>query len=69
MLNVYSDNQQVALEYLKDTEVNLHNVIIMIGDFNIRNSNWDPLYPFCSVYGKSLIDITDSFNLVLSCSI
>ena len=37
MLNVYSDSSQSALQYLKDTESSIHNVIIMIGDFNIRD--------------------------------
>jgi len=37
IINIYSDKQQLALKYLKDIEVNLNNVLIMIGDFNIRN--------------------------------
>ena len=37
IINIYSDEQQLALKYLKDIEVNLNNVLIMIGDFNIRN--------------------------------
>ena len=39
MINVYSNNYQSASNYLKDTEVNLHNVLIMAGNFNIRNSD------------------------------
>ena len=31
-LNVYSDDQQNTLKYLKSTEVNLNNILIMIGD-------------------------------------
>jgi len=38
MLNVYSDDYQSALKYLKDTKVNLRNVLIIASDFNIRNS-------------------------------
>jgi len=30
-LNIYSDNQQNTLKYLKNTEVNLNNVLTMIG--------------------------------------
>ena len=37
MINIYFDSSQSALKYLKDTEVNIHNVIIMTGDFNIRD--------------------------------
>ena len=36
---VYSDSSHSALKYLKDTEVNIDNVLIITGDFNI---NWDP---------------------------
>ena len=46
MINVYSDLSQLALKYLKDTEVNIPNVIIMTGDFNIRDSIWDSNFPF-----------------------
>jgi len=38
LINVYLDSSQLALKYLKDTETNIHNVIIMAGDFNIRDS-------------------------------
>ena len=38
IINIYSDLSQSALKYLKDTKVNIPNVIIMTGDFNIRDS-------------------------------
>ena len=37
LINVYSNSSQSALKYLKDTEVNIDNVLIMTGDFNIRD--------------------------------
>ena len=66
MLNVYSNSSQSALKYLKDTEASIHNVIIMIGDFNIRDSRWDSSYPFHSIHSDSLFDISDSFSLNIS---
>ena len=57
---------QVALKYLKDTEVNIDNVLIMIEDFNIRDSSWDPNFPHHFIHRDTLIDISDSFNLELS---
>ena len=39
MINVYSDNDHSALKYLKDTKTNIHNVLIMISDFNIKDSD------------------------------
>jgi len=42
LFNVYSDLFQSALKYFKNTEVNLNNILIMTGDFNIRDCLWDP---------------------------
>jgi len=36
LVNMYSDEHQTALKYLKDTEINVNNVLIWTGDFNIR---------------------------------
>ena len=66
LINVYSDSSQLALKYLKDTETNINNVIIMTGDFNIRDSFWDLNFPFHSVHSDMLFDIADSFSLALS---
>ena len=66
ILNVYSDSSHSALKYLKDTEVNINNIILMTGDFNIRDSLWDPSFPFHSSISNDLIMIADSFDLVLS---
>ena len=41
IINIYSDSSHLALKYLKDTEVNINNVLVMIEDFNIRDSLWD----------------------------
>ena len=30
MINVYLDNQQLALKYLKDTEVNINNILLWL---------------------------------------
>ena len=38
MLNIYSDLSHMALKYLKNIEVNIDNILIMAGDFNIRDS-------------------------------
>jgi len=66
MINVYSNNNHSALKYFKDTEANIHNVLIIAGDFNIKDSNWDSLYLFHSSYSDSLVEIVDSFDLTLS---
>jgi len=66
ILNVYSDSSHLALKYLKDTEANINNVLLMTGDFNIRDSLWDPSFPFHSSISDDLIMIADSFDLTLS---
>ena len=66
IINVYSDSSHTALKYLKDTEVNINNVVLMTGDFNIRDSLWDLSFPFYLSISDDLIMIADSFNLALS---
>ena len=66
IINIYSDLSQSALKYLKDTKVNIPNVIIMTGNFNIRDSIWDPNFLFHSCHSDSLFDIADFFSLNIS---
>jgi len=66
ILNIYSDSSHSALKYLKDTEVNINNVLLMTGDFNIRDSLWDPSFHFYSSISDDLIMIADSFDFFLS---
>ena len=65
ILNIYSDSSHSALKYLKDTEVNINQVLIMAGNFNIRDSLWDLSSPFHSSISDNLIMIADSFDLAL----
>jgi len=37
----------------------------MASDFNIRDSDWNPSYPFYSSHSDSLVEIADSFDLTL----
>ena len=39
VINVYSDDQQSVLKYLKNIEINLNNILIITGDFNIRDND------------------------------
>jgi len=66
LMNVYSDLSYTALKYLKNTEVCIQNLLIMTGDFNIRDSLWDPLFPHHSSISDDLLSIVDLFNLELS---
>ena len=64
-MNVYSDASYSALKYLKDTEVNIQNLLIITEDFNIQDSLWDPSFPHHSSISDDLIIIADSFHLNL----
>jgi len=63
---IYSDAFHSTLKYFKDTEANIDNLIIMTGNFNIRDSLWDPSFPHHSLISDDLFIIVDSFNLDLS---
>ena len=65
-MNVYSDSSHIALKYLKNTEVNIWNLLIITGNFNICDNLWDLLFPYHSSISDDLLIIVDSFNLELS---
>ena len=64
IINIYSNDEQNALKYLKYIEVNLSNILIMTKDFNIRDNDWNLSYPHYSVHADTLRKI-DFFNLDL----
>ena len=56
----------MALKYLKNTEVNLNNILIMTGDFNIRDNLWNPNFLYYLAHRDTLLKIADLFQLELS---
>ena len=64
-MNVYSNSSHTALKYLKDAKVNISNLLIITGDFNIRDSIWDLSFPHYSSFSDNLMIIVNSFNLEL----
>ena len=66
IMNIYSDASHSTLKYLKNTEMNINNLLIMIGDFNIRDQLWDPSFSHHASISDDLLIIADSFNLDLS---
>ena len=56
----------MALKYLKDTEVNIGNILIMSGDFNIRDNSWNLNFPYHSSYSDVLFEVADFLHLELS---
>jgi len=66
LINIYSDLSRIALKYLKDTEANISNILIMAGNFNIRDSSWDSSFSHHSIHCNLLNDIVDSIDLCMS---
>ena len=66
LINLYSDLSQSALKYLKNTKVSINNVLIMTGNFNIRDNIWDSGFSHHSQHSFVLFNIADSFHLELS---
>ena len=56
----------MVLKYLKNMKVNLNNILIVTGNLNIRDNNWDPTYLHHSIYANTLREVADFFNLELS---
>ena len=59
----------MALKHLKNTKVNIRNILIMTGNFNIRNSNWDLFYSYYLAYSDILLEVADFSYLRFSISI
>jgi len=66
IMNIYSNSSHFAIEHLKDMEINICNLLIITGDFNICDNLWDSSFPYHSSISDDLIIIADSFNLNLS---
>ena len=65
-MNIYSDSSHSALKYLKDTKANIHNLLIITGDFNIQDSLWDSSFSHHSTISDDFLIVTDLSNLDLS---
>ena len=66
LVNIYSDSSQTALKYLKNTEANINNILVVARNFNIRDNSWDSSFLYHSIYCNLLTNITDSMNLCVS---
>jgi len=66
LINISSNLSQAALNYRKNTEVEIDNILILTGDFNIRDHIWDPNFPYYSHHRETLFEIMDSLQLEIS---
>ena len=68
MKSLINNLDNLTLKYLKDTKVNIQNILVMTRDFNIHNNLWNPLFLHHSSISNDLFIIADFFNLALSLS-
>jgi len=66
IINIYSDSNQTAIQVLHNNTRNIGNMVVMTGDFNIRDSNWDLNVQYHSIHTEDLMSITDSLDLELA---
>ena len=66
LIKLYSDSSQSALKYLKNTKININNILIITRNLNIRDNIWDSSFPHHSQHNSVLFDIADFFCLELS---
>ena len=66
IINVYSDSNQTTIQVLCNNTRNIGNTVVMTGDFNIRDNNWDPNVQYHSIHMKDLMSIADSLDLELA---
>ena len=65
VINIYSDDNQSILYFLNQNIIDLNNTVVMTGDFNIRDNDWDPNYPHHSVHTEDLLTLAKSLGLDL----
>jgi len=66
IINIYSNDNQNALQVLNCNIIDLNDTVVITGNFNIRNNNWDPNYPHHSIYTEDLFTVAESLGLDLS---
>ena len=69
IINIYLDVHQTVLKCLNDIEVNICNILIMMENFNIRDSDWSSFYSHYPSYSNTLIKAANSFDLKLFSSV
>ena len=66
IINVYSDSNQTALQVLQNNTRNIGITVVMTGNFNIRDSDWDSNIQYHSIHMEDLMSIADSIDLELA---
>jgi len=65
-MNVYSDDLHTAINFLSNKAPNIPYLLYMGGDFNIRDTEWNPSVSLHPAAGQALMDLAKSYSLVYS---
>ena len=65
-MNIYSDDLHTAVDFLSNAAPNIPHLLYMGGDFNVRDTEWDPSVSSHPAAGQALIDLAESYSLVYS---
>ena len=66
LMNVYLDDLHTAVDFLTREALNIPNLLYIGGDFNIRDTEWNPSILSYPAADQSLRDPADSYSLVHS---
>ena len=66
LMNIYSDDRHSAVKFILDQIIDIHNLLCMGKDFNIRDAERDPSVSLHPAAGQALVDLADSLGLVCS---
>jgi len=66
LINIYSDAQHTAINFLTNSDFSSENLIYMGGDFNVHDRDWNPTVVSHPIARQMLVDLADNLGLVRS---
>jgi len=65
-MNIYLDDCQSAVKFMLGQVIDIPNLLYMGGNFNIRDTEWDPSVSVHPAASQALMDLADSLDLMCS---
>ena len=66
LMNIYLDDCQSAVKFMLGQVIDIPNLLYMGGNFNIRDTEWDPSVSVHPAASQALMDLADSLDLMCS---
>jgi len=64
LMNIYLDDLHTAINFLSYKAPNIPHLLYMGGDFDIRDTEWDPFVSSHPTAGQALINLAEFYSLV-----